>query len=118
MMTMKPCPRHEPPEGYRLKVDSEGPALHVRATTATGELAANGYAVETENIFIYDRITTMPAHRRKGLGSAIMCALADVKSDKNLPEALVATKEGHALYADLGWQTLSPYVTASIPPAD
>jgi GNAT superfamily N-acetyltransferase len=101
--------------GYRLDVRSDGAAHHIRVTTSAGELAATGYAGETAGAFVYDRIATEPAHRRKGLGSAVMLALRALRQDRSAAELLVATAEGQALYASLGWRTLSPYATAYIP---
>jgi len=85
-----------------------------RIYSETGALAASGYAAETQEVFIYDRIVTEPLHRRKGLGLAIMITLHAAKQHPSVPELLVATKDGRALYSTLGWETISPYSTASI----
>lgn len=77
-------------------------------------LAASGYGVETDDAFVYDRIVTSEEHRRKGLGHAVMAALQKLKISPTVPELLVATEQGRALYASLGWQVISPYSTASI----
>jgi len=102
--------------GYGLEVKSDGAAHHVRVTTLNGDVAATGYGGETTSAFVYDRIATEPEHRRKGLGSAVMLALRERRRDKGAAELLVATAEGQALYASLGWRTLSPYATAYISP--
>jgi GNAT superfamily N-acetyltransferase len=103
-------------DGYRLEVNSDGAAYHVGVTTLNGDVAASGYGGETTGAFVYDRIATEPEHRRKGLGSAVMLALRETRRDKSTAELLVATAEGQALYASLGWRTLSPYATAYISP--
>lgn len=101
------------PAGYALNVDRDGALVSVRIS-ADGELAASGYAAETDEAFVYDRIVTEPAHRRKGLGGAVMGALRRAKRNRRTRELLVATEDGRALYATLGWRTISPYSTASI----
>ncbi|WP_242443674.1 GNAT family N-acetyltransferase [Sphingobium sp. LB126] len=88
--------------------------LEARIFFETGALAASGYAVETGDICIYDRIVTEPDHRRKGLGHALMRALHDARRHVGGMELLVATQDGQALYSTLGWETISPYSTASI----
>lgn len=103
------------PAGYRIEVRRDGMVAEVRIVSETGLLAASGYAVETTDAFVYDRIITEPAHYRKGLGSIMMAALQRTKQRHRTPELLVATEEGRALYGTLGWRTISPFSTASIP---
>lgn len=63
------------PEGYRLDVVTTNAisVAHIRAED--GANAASGHAVEYGGVFVFDRIVTEPAHRRRGLGRAIMAAL-------------------------------------------
>ena len=79
-----------------------------------GQIAASGYAAETDNAFIFDRIVVGEAHRRRGLGSALVAALGRTRIGQGTPATLVATKLGQHLYAALGWETLSPYATAQL----
>lgn len=104
------------PTGYRMETRRIGKVLEAHIFSDRGALAASGYAVETQDAFIYDRIVTQPEHRRKGIGKAMMANLHSFKQNPNVPELLVATKEGRFLYATLGWQTVSPYSTASVGP--
>lgn len=104
------------PAGYRIEVERTGAVVAARILTTAGSIAASGYAAETPEAFSYDRIATAPEHRRKGLGNAIMTTLHAAKRNTRAIELLVATEEGHALYSTLGWETLSPYSTASILP--
>lgn len=103
------------PGGYRLERSTTGAATAVRILTAHGELAASGYAVEYAGVFVYDRIVTEAAHRRRGLGRAVMAALGAARRSAASRPVLVATPEGRALYAELGWTLHSPWTTALIP---
>jgi len=51
------------------------------------------------------------------LGRAMMSLLGQAKQKRTASELLVATLDGRALYERLGWRTISPYSTASIPVA-
>lgn len=102
--------------GYVLETTFIDAVAEVRVrATASGEVAASGYAVQTQAAFVYDRIVTLPDHRRRGLGRAVMTALSRTQRRAETPQLLVATEEGRALYAALGWSTLSLYTTASLP---
>jgi GNAT superfamily N-acetyltransferase len=100
--------------GYRIEIDRKRAVATVQIRTDDGELAASGYAAETSIAFVYDRIVTAPTHRRRGLGRAVMAALRREKQNQQTPELLVASENGRALYATLGWRLVSPYATASI----
>lgn len=101
------------PPGYTLEVRRAGLVTEARVLAGTGEMAASGYSAETEEVFIYDRIVTAPGHRRRGLGRVLMAALRGAKVRLSAPERLVATEEGRALYASMGWRTLSAFSTGS-----
>jgi GNAT superfamily N-acetyltransferase len=79
-----------------------------------GELAASGFAAETEAAFVYDRIVTEPPHRRRGLATALMQALGSARHGDQSRQVLVATEEGRPLYAAMGWTLKSYYTTAAI----
>jgi GNAT superfamily N-acetyltransferase len=100
------------PAGYRCETLLAGPVCHVAILGEDGTLAASGYAAETSEAFVFDRIVTAPAHRRRGLGAGVMAALRAMRSRHDVPELLVATEEGRCLYQRLGWRVLSPYATA------
>ncbi|MBV9569713.1 MAG: GNAT family N-acetyltransferase [Alphaproteobacteria bacterium] len=103
------------PEPYRLQVERQGVVTRVVATAADGSIAASGNAAETADAFVYDRIETDPAYRRRGLARCVMAALAAEKKSRSTQEILVATEEGQKLYARLGWHVCSPYSTVTIP---
>jgi GNAT superfamily N-acetyltransferase len=102
------------PYGYRVEVRRTGVVSEAQIFSAAGKIAASGYAAETHNVFVYDRIVTEPDHRRRGLGRALMQALHDARQHPSGTELLVATETGRSLYSALGWETISPYSTASI----
>jgi len=102
------------PDGYQLGRHQTGPVTRVRIIAPDASLAASGYAAEAADVFVYDRIETSPDHRRKGLGGAVMFALAAARRSPAAPQLLVATEDGRKLYTTLGWTVLSPYATAAI----
>ncbi len=111
--TTKP-PARRLSEGYRIEAKQVGMVIEARIFSETGALAASGYAAEACGVVVYDRIVTEPEHRRRGLGHVLMRTLRDARQHSNVPELLVATEDGRALYLTLGWETISPYSTTSI----
>src|SRR6185436_15021494 len=61
--------------GYSVVVTGTSEVLIAFAVTSKGDIAAGGRAALIEDIAVFDRISTQEAHRRRGLGSAIMRAL-------------------------------------------
>lgn len=108
------CDTSSLPEGYRLELHRVGPVTRVHIVAGNGDLAASGTAAETMDAFVYDRIETASDHRRKGLGLAVMSALASARTSSATPQLLVATEDGHSLYARLGWTVISSFATAAI----
>jgi GNAT superfamily N-acetyltransferase len=102
------------PAGYVIEIGRSDQVTGVRILSASGALAASGYAAETDALFVYDRIVTQPEHRRKGLGAAVMIALRASIRRRGVQELLVATEQGRCLYETLGWRVVSPYTTASL----
>ncbi|MDC8759994.1 GNAT family N-acetyltransferase [Janthinobacterium fluminis] len=96
------------PSGYRREVSIGYPATVGRISAEDGSLAASGYAVEYGGVFIFDRIVTEAAHRRRGLGGAMMAALASRQQSNAAQRVLVATADGRALYSTLDWTVPSP----------
>lgn len=97
---------------YTLELVRDGPVVSARVHARTGEIAASGHAAETPDAFVYDQIVTGPAHRRRGLGRVVMTALRSARRQGAGPDLLVATAEGKALYAALGWTQISHFSTA------
>lgn len=103
------------PDGYRIELHQSGSVTQVYIVAPNGDLAANGCAAETTDVFIYDRIETASDHRRKGLGIAVMSALGSARKSFTVPQLLVATEDGRSLYTNLGWMVIAPFATATIP---
>lgn len=104
------------PAGYRIDVEENYPIATVRIFAEDGALAAVGHVAEYAGVFIFDRIFTAAAHRRRGLGRVLMAALGAIQQSGAAQRVLVATEEGRALYSALGWYVRSPYSTVAIPP--
>jgi hypothetical protein len=104
------------PSGYTLGLSGGAPVTLARITTAAGEEVARGRMVCVGGHAIYDRISTEPGHRRRGLGRALLMALeAAARAQGSRRGMLVATPDGRALYETLGWSLHSLYTTAVIP---
>lgn len=108
---------HQLPENYGLELKTEASVTEARVLSEDGELAASGYAAQYHDVFIYDRILTAESHRRKGLGTIIMTALASARPAFAGLQILVATPTGRQLYRTLGWSDYAPYTSAVIPEA-
>lgn len=105
---------HAAGPGYRIETMRQGLVASVRIHAADGTVAASGHAAECRGVFVFDRIATHAAHRRRGLGRALMAALGACQRAP-AQRVLVATEEGRALYEALGWTVASPYATIVIP---
>jgi len=103
------------PKGYGIELSKAGSVTAARILAAGNDIAASGVAAEADGVFIYDRIVTHAAHRRRGLGRAIMAALGSARNSSAAKQVLVATEDGRGLYSRLGWTIHSPYTTAVIP---
>lgn len=110
------------PPGYTLHVDDAAAATrraHVQVLADDGAIAAEGHLALDDRLAIYDRIGTDAAHRRRGLGCAVMRALqALAQAHGRHAGVLVATPMGRTLYESLGWHVHAPWATAVIPGPD
>lgn len=114
----EPMPARAVPAHYRLDMQQDAGVIRCSIRAADGSLAASGFAVETDGVFAFDRIVTEEAHRRRGLGAALVTALADARHNSRGRFVLVATPAGRLLYESLGWSVLSPYSTAQLKTPD
>ncbi|WP_211293664.1 GNAT family N-acetyltransferase [Lentzea kentuckyensis] len=105
-------PAPEPPAGYALEVRRD-PIIGVRVLTADGEEAASGLMAVVGEDAVAHRISTDEAHRRRGLGSVVMGALArEAVRDGARTGLLFSSTEGVHLYRKLGWEKISDLVVA------
>lgn len=116
LMTLeRVMPERTPPRGLKADFDTVDEVLFCRLSL-DGIEAARGRVVTVDGLAIYDRIAVEPDFRRRGLGGEVMRRLqAEIGLDRG---ALVATRDGQALYATLGWRLHSPYTTAASPGSD
>ncbi|GHD19525.1 GNAT family N-acetyltransferase [Nocardiopsis kunsanensis] len=93
------------PEPYRLQIQSQGGTHRALAVTGQGEPAAEAWAALHGRHAVFDRVCTAPAHRRRGLGRALMGALGRISAGQGAERGvLVATEAGRGLYGSLGWR--------------
>ena len=102
------------PPSYELTHTQRGAVIDAIVTAADGSVAARGKAALTGEAAVFDQIETSPLHRRRGLGRSVMTALSSAAQYAGATTGvLVATEDGRALYAALGW-TLSAPMTAAV----
>lgn len=91
------------PDGIELKWNEDGKRVNVLLISGD-QLAASGHAGVVGTDAVFDRIETMPAFRRRGLGTLVMGFLeswAYVRGART--GILAASDQGQPLYAALGW---------------
>ncbi|MEH1098326.1 GNAT family N-acetyltransferase [Micromonospora sp. CPCC 205561] len=113
-------PRSVPVAPYRLltQVDAHGGDSVVTATVwhESDEVGARGTMGVAGTDAVADRIETMPAHRRKGLATAVMGALARAAIEEGVERGvLIASEDGRRLYKTLGWQPVAEVLIATTP---
>ncbi len=117
VIELRDHPESKPAEPYRLEVEG-GAAITatVRGDGRPGEVAARGTIGLTGADAIADRIETMPAHRRRGLGGVVMGALAGAALEAGAEHGLlIASEEGQHLYRRLGWRPVADVLIATTP---
>ncbi|MFD6421156.1 GNAT family N-acetyltransferase [Streptomyces sp. NPDC060198] len=111
-------PKHAVAEPYRCEVRTDGPLTVVTVHDPSGEVAARGTIAVVGEDAIADRIETSPAHRRRGLGRAMMSALAEAAVSQGARTGLlIASEEGQLLYSSLGWHHSADVLIARGPVA-
>ncbi|MEU8539606.1 GNAT family N-acetyltransferase [Streptomyces sp. NPDC048717] len=109
-------PRHAPAAPYEREVRTEGPVTVVSLYDPSGTVAARGTIAVSGTAAVPDRIETNPAHRRRGLGRALMSALAETAVSQGARTGLlVASEEGQLLYSSLGWHRAADVLIAQGP---
>jgi GNAT superfamily N-acetyltransferase len=104
------------PAEFELRITYSNSITFAHILGAAGEEAARGRIVAVDDLIVFDRIRTADQYQRRGLGSAIMRALAAKARQSGIKEAMLcATPAGRELYTSLGWSLHSDYTTASLP---
>ena len=107
------------PAEFAIRITHQDSITFAHIDDAAGEEAARGRIVAVDGLIVFDRIRTAEQHQRRGLGSAIMRALAAEADKLGVREAMLcATPAGRELYTALGWQLHSGYTTASLAPRE
>lgn len=97
---------------YALVSELEENVIVTRATLH-GAVASSGRMAVVGTDAVADRIETNPAHRRRGLGSAVMAALVETARAHGATRGiLIASRDGQRLYRSLGWKTVADIVVA------
>lgn len=104
------------PPGYEARIKTEGDVLTVSFIDNAGATASAGRLAPAGHLGVIDQVVTTPAHRRRGLGRAVMSLLAHHGQQRGLRGGvLVATPEGRALYLSLGWRVCTSIAAAHVP---
>lgn len=99
-------------ERYTLHTELEDDLIITRATQHGGVVSSGRMAVVGPDA-VADRIETDPAHRRRGLGSAVMASLVEAAATKGAKRGiLIASIDGLRLYRSLGWKVVADIVIA------
>lgn len=109
-------PRRAPAPPYTIETLLVGSVVSVTVRSGTGEPAASGSMGLTGTDAIADRIETSAGHRRRGLGGAVMSALASAAIDHGAKHGvLIASADGQRLYRALGWRPAADVLIATTP---
>ncbi|HEY0471342.1 MAG TPA: GNAT family N-acetyltransferase [Kribbella sp.] len=97
---------------YSLHSELESDLIITRATLHGGVVSSGRMAVVGPDA-VADRIETDPAHRRHGLGSAVMASLVETAAAQGATRGiLIASIDGLRLYRSLGWKVVADIVIA------
>ncbi|MFJ9062134.1 GNAT family N-acetyltransferase [Streptomyces sp. NPDC102409] len=101
------------PTGYRLRTWTRSGVAHARVHDPDGTTAAHSQVSVDGTTAVVDRVETHPAHRRRGLGRAVMNTLTGTAAERGATVGLLAsTTEGRALYEATGWRVAAPLANA------
>ena len=97
---------------YALVSELDANVIVTRATLH-GAVASSGRMAVVGTDAVADRIETDPAHRRRGLGSAVMSSLVEAAAAQGATRGiLVASRDGLRVFRALGWKVVADIVVA------
>jgi len=103
------------PAGYALELERDRSAIRA-CIIHDGLAVARARIVWEGDTTLFDQVSTDDAHRRRGLGRALMRGLTKAALDQGRTKGLLAATEmGRALYESIGWAVHAPYTSAVIP---
>lgn len=107
------------PQGYSISVEAaDDDRVLLAKVRAGGVVAAEGQLAVLGTDAAADRIMTDEAHRRRGLGQAVMGALVTEAGQRGaVTGLLVASAAGRHLYESLGWHVVAGIVCARPAPS-
>ncbi|MEV0133967.1 GNAT family N-acetyltransferase [Dactylosporangium sp. NPDC050688] len=109
-------PAPPPASGYTVTSGVADAVITATVLAGSGGVGARGTMGLTGPDGVADRIETLPAHRRRGLASALMGALAAAAVPAGATHGiLIASEEGRHLYAKLGWRPAADVLIATTP---
>jgi GNAT superfamily N-acetyltransferase len=104
------------PLPYAIELTETATVITAKAIASDGDIAATAYLALTGDIGVIDRVETAEAHRRRGLGRALMQTLSNSALSSGVSAGLlVATEDGRRLYEKLGWTMRAGIAAAWIP---
>ncbi|MDR7275767.1 GNAT family N-acetyltransferase [Catenuloplanes atrovinosus] len=105
------------PSPYRMEAGTaEAGVLTATVRDRAGEVAASGRIALAGGFGVVDQVETVPEHRRRGLGAAVIRTLGDRAARRGVRYGvLAATDEGRALYRALGWTVDAELAAAFLP---
>lgn len=105
----------DPPGRYETRATTDGEVVIATVLDAAGAEAASGRLAPAGGHGVIDQVETAPAHRRRGLGTAVMRTLSNHAAHNGLGTGiLVATETGRRLYRTLGWTVRSEIASAYV----
>lgn len=103
------------PDSLRFAISDHGGTTQINIVDSTAQVIGTGHMSVIDGTAVFDRVTIDPAHRRRGLGRAMMVALTQAARSGGAQDGLLtATEAGRALYLQLGWFDRAPWTTAQI----
>ena len=110
-------PHREAPQHYNVGTAVLGRnTIQALAATPDSLVAASGVIAVSSEDAVAHGVRTNEDHRRRGLGDAIMTALAQEAVEAGAKTGLlVASAQGRKLYESLGWKVKASVVSARVP---